>query len=138
VNGGSNGGHLNVGAYQVPLAGQWGNASRNSITGPGQFSLNATMSRTFHLNKRNTLDIQLAATNLLNHVVFTSWNTSLSPCNPSTDPGVASCANVPPPGSTLSSQSPGTPFTANANPLFGLPASANAMRSIQLTTRLRF
>jgi hypothetical protein len=29
-------------------------------------------------------------------------------------------------------------FTTDLNPLFGLPAAANPMRSLQITARLRF
>ena len=34
--------HLNAAAYTAPLAGQWGDAGRNSITGPDQFTFNAS------------------------------------------------------------------------------------------------
>ena len=40
---------LNPAAYTAPLPGQWGNAGRNSIIGPAQFTLNASMGRTFRL-----------------------------------------------------------------------------------------
>ena len=30
--------HLNAAAYTAPVAGQWGTAGRDSITGPGQFT----------------------------------------------------------------------------------------------------
>jgi hypothetical protein len=59
------------------------------------------MQRTFRTG-HYFLDVRLDATNLLNHVVFTSWN--------------ATYANV----------------------QFGAPVSANAMRSVQTTIRLRF
>ncbi len=39
--------HLNPAAYSAPQPGQWGTAGRNSITGPGQFSLNTSLARTF-------------------------------------------------------------------------------------------
>ena len=93
---------LNPAAYTAPLAGQWGTAGRNSIIGPAQFTLNASMGRTFRLDGRYNLDLRMDSTNLLNHVTFTSWNT-----------------------------------TANSTQ-FGLPTTANAMRSIQTTLRLRF
>ena len=70
--------HLNTAAYAAPLAGQWGTAGRNSITGPGQFSLDTSLARTFRLNGRLTLDGRVEATNLLNHPVFTSWNTTIN------------------------------------------------------------
>jgi trimeric autotransporter adhesin len=106
--------HLNAAAYTAPLPGQWGDARRNSITGPNTFTFNASLARTFRLKDRYNLDLHVDATNLLNHVVFTSWNTTLNP------------ASIP--GSTL----------ASTSPLFGLPAAANAMRSLQTTMRLRF
>lgn len=93
---------LNPAAYTLPAAGQWGNAGRNTITGPGEFSLNASLGRTFRLRDRLNLDLRFDATNALNHVTYTSWNTIVN------------------------------------NALFGLPAAANAMRSIQTTLRLRF
>lgn len=69
---------LNPEAYTAPAAGEWGNAGRNSITGPGQFSLNAFMSRTFRMGDRYNIDLQVAATNPLNHVVFQSWLTTVN------------------------------------------------------------
>lgn len=61
---------LNPAAYAAPLPGQWGDAGRNSITGPAQFALNASMSRSF-----DNIDFRIDATNALNHVTFPSWNT---------------------------------------------------------------
>ena len=58
-----------------PAAGAWGNAGRNSITGPNTFSLDGAMQRTFRPNKHFYLDARIDATNLLNHPVFTGWNT---------------------------------------------------------------
>ncbi|HYR87290.1 MAG TPA: TonB-dependent receptor [Terriglobia bacterium] len=66
---------LNPGAYRAPVPGQWGNAGRNSITGPSQFILNATLGRTFPRGDRFNIDLKVDATNVLNHVTFSSWNT---------------------------------------------------------------
>ncbi len=66
---------LNPAAYVAPATGQWGNAGRNSITGPAQFVLNAGMGRTFRVNDRLTADLRIDATNALNHVTFPNWNT---------------------------------------------------------------
>jgi hypothetical protein len=97
-----NGLALNPAAYTIPAAGYWGNAGRNTITGPGQFALNANMSRTFRLTDRFSGDLRIDATNALNHPTFPSWNTVI---------------------------------TSNQ---FGLPTTANAMRSIVTTFRVRF
>ncbi|WP_420236561.1 carboxypeptidase regulatory-like domain-containing protein [Telmatobacter bradus] len=94
--------HLNSAAYSAPTTGTWGTAGRNSITGPDQFSLNGAMSRTFRVHGTWNLDVRADATNLLNHVTYTTWN-------------------------------------AEANSTtFGLPSSASAMRSLQITGRMRF
>jgi hypothetical protein len=66
--------YLNPAAVTAPTVGQWGNAGRNSITGPGQFSLNASLSRTFRFHDRYNADLRFDATNALNHVTFPSWN----------------------------------------------------------------
>jgi hypothetical protein len=94
--------HLNAAAYTAPLSGQWGTAGRDSITGPGQLSLDSSLERTFRAGAKWNLIARVDATNVLNHAVFTGWITTLN------------------------------------NTQFGLPASANAMRSLQTTVRLRF
>ncbi len=69
---------LNPAAFVAPSPGQFGNARKNSITGPGQFGLNASLARTFRLKDRYNLDLRVDSTNLLNHVVFTTWNTTIN------------------------------------------------------------
>jgi trimeric autotransporter adhesin len=66
--------YLNPAAYTPPAPGQWGNAGRDSITGPGEFTLDGSIARTFRLNDRFNLDLRFDASNLLNHVTYTSWN----------------------------------------------------------------
>jgi len=65
--------NLNPAAYAAPPAGEWGDAGRNSITGPAQFSLNASMSRTFRVTDRWNADLRFDASNVLNHVTYPSW-----------------------------------------------------------------
>jgi hypothetical protein len=103
--------HLSTAAYVAPAAGQWGDAGRDPIEGPDQFTMNGSFARTFRLKDGFNLDVRADGTNILNHVTYTSWNTIL----PYTTPG-----------------------TALASPTFGLPAAANAMRSLQFTARLRY
>jgi hypothetical protein len=69
---------LNPQAYTKPVAGQWGNAGRNSIEGPGQFTLGASLARTFQLRDRMNMDVRIDALNALNKVTFTSWNTTVT------------------------------------------------------------
>ncbi len=98
----SGGRFVNPAAFQAPAAGMFGNARRNSVTGPNQFSLNTALLRTFRLPHKLSLDAQIAAANAINHVSYTSYVTNIN-----------------------STQ-------------FGLPAAANAMRTVQTSLRLRF
>jgi hypothetical protein len=93
---------LNPAAFVPAGPGRWGNAGRNSITGPSQFVLNASLGRTLRSNERVSLDLRVDAANALNTVTFSRWNTVLG------------------------------------NQQFGLPVSANAMRTLQATIRMRF
>jgi hypothetical protein len=93
---------LNPAAYAAPLAGQYGDAGRDSITGPSQFTLNASAGRTFRLSDRLSGDLRIDSTNPLNHVTFPGWNTTFGSAQ------------------------------------FGLPATANAMRSLTTGFIVRF
>lgn len=93
---------FNTAAFAAPPSGEYGDAGRDIITGPIQLNLNASAGRVFRLGERRSFDIRFDSTNVLNHVTFSSWNTTLG------------------------------------NAQFGLPAAANAMRSMQLTLRFRF
>jgi hypothetical protein len=93
---------LNPAAYSAPLSGQWGNAGRDSITGPAQFTLNASVGRTFRVSDRVSADLRIDSTNPINHVTFPSWNTTFGSAQ------------------------------------FGLPATANSMRSLETRFVVRF
>jgi hypothetical protein len=68
---------LNPLAYVSPKPGEWGNAGRNSITGPAQFVLNASVGRSFRLKDRVSLDFRVDSANAINHVNFPDWNTTV-------------------------------------------------------------
>ena len=67
--------YLNPAAYTAPAPGQWGNAGRNSVTGPAQFRLNAAVGRTFRWGNRFNIDWRIDATNVLNRVTYSGVNT---------------------------------------------------------------
>jgi hypothetical protein len=67
---------LNSAAFANPTTG-FGNAGRDSITGPSQFAMNASMQRGWRLKDRYTVTAQIDATNVLNHVAYTGWNTTV-------------------------------------------------------------
>lgn len=68
---------LNPAAVAAPAPGRWGNAGRNSINGPAQFALSASMGRTFRATDRFSLDFRVDASNALNSVRFPRWNTTV-------------------------------------------------------------
>ncbi len=97
-----NGGpRLSASSYSRPV-GSWGNAGRNSITGPTQFGVNASVARTIRTGDRINTDIRFDAANVLNHVTYPNWNTIVTSAQ------------------------------------FGQPMTANPMRKIQTTIRMRF
>jgi trimeric autotransporter adhesin len=69
--------HLNPAGYKAPVPGYWGNAGRNSITGPSQFALSASVGRTFHVSNRTRINLNISANNALNYAAFTSWDATL-------------------------------------------------------------
>ena len=81
--------YVNPSAFAAPAAGQWGNAGRNSIAGPRQFSLDAGIGRTFLWGDRLNLDWRLNATNVLNRVTYAAVNTFVG----STQFGLPTVAN---------------------------------------------
>ncbi len=66
---------LNPAAYAAPSPGNWGNAGRNSIIGPAQFGINASLGRTFRVLDKVSLDLRVDSLNVINHVTFPGWNT---------------------------------------------------------------
>ncbi len=65
----SGSGYFNTAAFSVPLAGTFGDAGRDTITGPGSFTLNLSLSRSMNLNsERHRLEVRFDSTNTLNHV----------------------------------------------------------------------
>jgi len=71
-----NGVFLNPAAFVAPTTG-FGNARRDSITGPSQFGLGGSIARTFRLHDRFNLDARADVQNALNHVAYSGWNTTV-------------------------------------------------------------
>jgi hypothetical protein len=66
--------YLNPAAYTAPAPDRWGNAGRNSLTGPRTFSMDMGIARTFQMTRRMTLDWRIDATNVLNRQMLTGVN----------------------------------------------------------------
>ena len=64
------GSYANRDAFAAPAPGEWGNAPRNSLTGPRTFSLDAAVARTFRVNNRLSMDWRIDASNVLNRVTY--------------------------------------------------------------------
>lgn len=69
--------YANPDAFAPPAPGTWGNAPRNSIRGPAQFSLNGSLSRNFQVANRYSLNWSINVTNLLNRVTYSNINTTV-------------------------------------------------------------
>ncbi len=67
--------HLNPAAVAAPVPGAWGNAGRNSITGPRQFGIGTSFGRTLRTWDRFSLDMRIDASNATNTPTFPTWNT---------------------------------------------------------------
>ena len=70
--------YVNQAAFAAPASGEWGTAPRNAFTGPAQFSMNASLARTFRVGERFNLDWRVDATNVLNRVTFTGVTTQIN------------------------------------------------------------
>jgi len=75
---GGPGQYFNPLAFTTPPPGQLGNAGVDTITGPVQTSLNATLNRAWRIGEsRRQLQFRLSATNALNHVTITGFGTAV-------------------------------------------------------------
>ena len=72
---------FNPAAFTIPIPGQFGNAGRNTIEGPGTFSLNSSIARSINLSERRRLEFRLEANNLTNHVNYTNLATVVNASN---------------------------------------------------------
>lgn len=76
-------GLFNLDAFAVPPSGQFGNAGRNTIPGPGMVALNLTFGRAFQIGgeTRRRLEFRWEATNVLNQVNYTNLYTVVNASN---------------------------------------------------------
>jgi len=75
-------GFFNLNAFTTTPAGEYGNAGRNTIPGPGLVSLNVAVGRTFSFgDTRRRLEFRVEGNNVLNHVNYTSLYTVVNAVN---------------------------------------------------------
>jgi hypothetical protein len=72
---------FNTAAYVPPTSGTFGNVGRNSLSGPGGFTLDTAISRKFMFGESRELSLRLDTFNLLNHPVLGNPNASSNSAN---------------------------------------------------------
>jgi hypothetical protein len=71
--------YFNLLAFTTPASGQFGNAGRDTIPGPFQIGFNSALNRAFRFaDGHRQLQLRLSMTNALNHVVVTSFGTTVN------------------------------------------------------------
>jgi trimeric autotransporter adhesin len=75
-------GYFNPLAFAIPPSGFYGDASRNTIPGPWQFSINMSLARSFRLgDDRRRLEFRVDSSNTLNHVNISGIGTVINAVN---------------------------------------------------------
>ncbi len=69
---------FNKDAYFAPPAGEFGDAGRNSIPGPGQILFDMSVSKTIQFRETRTLEFRLTGNNVFNHVNFAAVDTNFN------------------------------------------------------------
>jgi trimeric autotransporter adhesin len=69
---------FNVNAFSIPAPGEFGDAARNGVPGPGTRQLNALFQRDVRLGGTRSLTLQLNAINLLNTVQWAAVDTNIN------------------------------------------------------------
>jgi hypothetical protein len=73
---------FNAQAFAIPQPGQFGNAGRNTITGPGTNLLNLSLYKSFRLDDKNRrVDIRWQVSNVLNHPNYAGVATVVNALN---------------------------------------------------------
>jgi hypothetical protein len=69
---------LNTAAFTQPALGNFGNLGPGTVYGPGQWTINAGLSRLFRLKETQTMEFRAEGTNIMNHANFNNpsgnWN----------------------------------------------------------------
>ena len=75
-------GLFNTAAFTLPPSGEFGNAGRNTIPGPGLVSVNAAFGRSFQFgDTRRRLEFRAEANNVLNQVNYANYGTVVNATN---------------------------------------------------------
>jgi len=72
---------FNTTAFQAPTSGTFGNVRRNSISGPGAFRFDASISRKIELREGKELQLRLENFNVLNHPMLANPTATANSAN---------------------------------------------------------
>ena len=68
--------YFNLAAFAYPAAGTYGDHVRNSIEGPGFWSVDLALTRLLRLPSEQTLELRMESFNLLNHMNWANPTTN--------------------------------------------------------------
>ncbi len=131
---------INPAAFAIPLAGTFGNSSRNSLIGPGLAQFDLTVSKRVSVGEKLGLEFRAEIYNIFNHTNFAN------PANLRLAQGIPNGGTFAGGIVTSSGIQPGTPFTTGtAGGNFGVATSTvsnqiglGTNRQLQLSLRLSF
>ena len=69
---------FNTAAFVIPPTGQYGDARRNSIIGPGEVLFDMAMTKLIPLKETRNLELRFSSTNVFNHPIYSSIDTVLN------------------------------------------------------------
>jgi len=69
---------FNTAAFVTPPVGQYGNARRNSIIGPGEVLFDMAMTKLIPLKESRSVELRFSSTNVFNHPIYSSIDTVLN------------------------------------------------------------
>lgn len=68
---------FNTAAFVAPAPGEFGDAGRNIIEGPGTIDFDMAFSKTIQFKEMQSLELRISATNVFNHANFSGIDTTL-------------------------------------------------------------
>jgi hypothetical protein len=69
---------FNTSAFIAPPPGQYGDAGRNIIIGPGTILFNMSVAKTFPFHETKSLEFRVTANNVFNHPNFSGIDTNMN------------------------------------------------------------
>ena len=71
--------YFNLLAFTTPPSGEFGDAGRDTISGPFRVAFNSALNRAFRFgDSRRQLQLRLSATNAFNHISITNFGTTVN------------------------------------------------------------